>query len=73
MRISVIEHDVGYASDARSATVKLDGVAVPDFITADEEAGFVRIGDEIRRGKVEIIRANKQELKPVRFGRRETC
>lgn len=54
MRISIREQDPGFTPDAKTARVLVDGINVPEFITADEESGFVRVGSEILRGKVEI-------------------
>lgn len=40
------------------ATVRLDGEVVEDYVSADDEDGWVRVSPvEVRRGKVEIAAA----------------
>lgn len=43
-------------------TVKLDGELIGSFVSADDDAGWVRVSaDEVRRGKVEIISVHEGE------------
>jgi hypothetical protein len=55
MRISTNERDVGFSPEAKNATVTLDDAEVTGFTTADDEAGFVRVGDQVHRGKITIV------------------
>jgi hypothetical protein len=57
MRLSTREQDPGFSPTANDATVSVDGIEMVGFTTADDEAGFVRVGTEIHRGKVEIVLA----------------
>lgn len=46
-------------SSADNVKVTLDGESVETFISADDEAGWVRISaDVVKRGKIEIIRGH---------------
>lgn len=65
MRLSSIPNDPGFAPNAfADLKVLLDGEEVAAPMTANEEDGWVRVGpDEVRRGKVEIVRETRSKAK----------
>lgn len=61
MRVSVLEEDPGYRSDAFAFQPWLDGVELRDCVTADEELGEAVINERGADGKLLIIRGPSGE------------
>lgn len=55
MRKSVIKSDPGYSPDGYLYEVSLNGIAVPDAITADEEYGYILAYERDKDGKLIMV------------------